>query len=211
MEFSKRILERKNIFIGSSAVGGDSFDFKLPVLNEWVKVKYDVKSEDELNILSIETNLKGSYANILDALMELVSGRPIGSLNRINSKELDHFLRDERYTPALSFYSPEFLDLFSLNTALYKKLSGIEAKELKAIDNFFELSFSEQIEFLEEVMAQGLYENPKFFNVEIDLEDVGDEDIILAVNKKLSDEERTLVTELFKSLIPNLKSIRFED
>lgn len=211
MEFSKRILERKNIFIGSSAVGGDSFDFKLPVLNEWVKVKYDVKSEDELNILSIETNLKGSYANILDALMELVNGRPIGSLNRINSKELDHFLRDERSTPALSFYSPEFLDLFSLNTALYKKLSGIEAKELKAIDNFFELSFSEQIEFLEEVMAQGLYENPKFFNVEIDLEDVGEEDITLAVNKKLSAEESTLVTELFKSLIPNLKSIRFKD
>ena len=211
MKFSKRILNRKNLFLNRETNIGDVFDFKLSVLKASVQLVYELKSEDELNILSLKTDLTGAYANILDALMELVDGRPIGSLNRINSKELDHFLRDDRAVAALEYYSPEFLDLFSLNSAFYKKLSGIEAKELSPISDFFELSFSEQIEFLEEIMAQGLYDKENFFGVEIDLEDASDGELTLMVNKKLSSEDIALITELFKSLILDLKSIRFEN
>lgn len=201
MNFSKKILNRTKVYPQTirSAVK-NRYKHHFEVFEVDVEVLFNVDN-DILIIDGLKGDLHSPYDLILDGLLELVDGQKVGSLNRVSSKELDYFFRDEKQIPSVSFYGPEYLDLFSLTSGLYQSITGIESMSLAPDPEFFQRSFSEQIEYFEEILAEAFYPYKEWSDISLDLEEVSGTKIFLRSENELIQIQQD---ELRKKLIDYL-------
>ena len=210
MEFSQKILNRHFIIPQVETEVGKRLEHFFEHHKKSLSVFYKV-DDDTLFILGIKGQLSDPYHAIFDTLLELLDGRPVGSLNRLSSKELDNYLRDKPKQPALTFYNSEYLDLFSFSVALYKEITGIKESEMEPAEDFFERSFSEQIEYFEEILAKEFYPLPEWTDKEIDLVDCEDQKLFFSCDTELSPENIDFFFLKIKKYLPRLDSVHFDN
>ncbi|MAZ49615.1 MAG: hypothetical protein CME65_13730 [Halobacteriovoraceae bacterium] len=208
MKFSNKILERKLVYpqIQYNLKHALTYEHQFDILKTKLDIIYQVDFEN-LKIHGIRGEIEPPYHKILDGLLELVDGQKIGSLNRISSKELDYFFRDEKSVPAVTFYSSEYLDLFGLMSGLYKNITGIQSKALTPDLDYFDRSFSEQVEFFEEILAQEIYPYREWTEFNFDLDDIKDLKMFILVDRVLSESKKDEFQKILKRFIPKLYDI----
>ena len=168
-------------------------------------------SGERINFIGFYAPINSFARGVLNALLTLASGNPVGGLNRINAKELDFFIRDEANTPALPFYNDDFLNVFEITGSLYSYLISRKEDENIEVSDFFDLSFSEQIEFFEELLAKEAYPHPRFHKYKFDLMDTDKDCLLIQVNEFLSQTDREYLEMKIKAFFKGVNSVIFKD
>lgn len=217
MEFSQAIIDRTSSpqFRVSDSKQGKDYLFKLDNLGVYVELflELEQRGDDQfITALNYKTALDSLYLGLVDGLIALYQDKALEAISRVSAKELDHFLRDEPSTPAVSYFDAKFYDVLSLGSKLVEKISGKEKKEtylFQEIDgDFFELSFSEQVELFEEFLAKKVYPFKQYDGIGFDLADVDDKISIEIQGRELGPLENDFKVNLEKEL--NLKSYKVE-
>lgn len=160
----------------------------LVKLNIRLDISFDTKQDDEIIVYNLyyDTSYRGEYLGVIDAFFELAENKPVEAIDRLGIKELDYFLRDQNSIPSFSFYSQELYEILSIGEEI-KSLVIPKSKSEKLLfdfnnESFFDLSFSEQAELLEEIFAMELYPYKEFEDIEIEYLDCENEKIILSID-----------------------------
>lgn len=207
MKFSDKILTFTNapLFQTQNLERDESYLFKLEKHSAYIELAFDItkRDGDEYFVnLSYKTALATPYLGILDGLVQLFQGKAIQAVERITAKELDYFLRDSQSIPALSYYDPKFYEILSIGEMINKKRYGEKTARTFLFEEydglFFELSFSEQIEFFEEFLSRFIYKNEKFLGIQFDLEDVNDNEIRILTSQNISQGGIDVFLKIFK-------------
>ena len=217
--FSQKVIQRQDSLKFYKKSDLFKKEFKVQAqLNELkvdVVVEFNTKQEDELLItdLSFDTTLSGEYLAVMDAFFEIINNKPLEAIDRVSIKELDYFLRDENSTPAFKFYNKELYEILSIGEDLQK--AGLPKKEEYSLvhnpelqGDYFDLSFSEQIELIEEVSAKHFYNDLNFRGLYLECDDIDDRVIQLIVDEHFMDRIDLIKAQLIKELC--LSDCKFE-
>lgn len=209
--FSKKITERASSlrYNKSDSLFKKSFQVKVHLqnLNVDIEFEFNTQTKDELLLsdISYKTSLSGEYLAVLDAFIEIIDNKPVEAIDRVSIKELDYFLRDTNAEPAFKFYNKELYEILSTGEEIQKTaLPKVEEYSLvfdpSANGDFFDLSFSEQIDLIEEVSAKHFYCDLNFEGLYIECLDISDRCIELSLSsgftKHQSRIESLISTEL---------------
>lgn len=154
------------IHVSLSLLQTDLFVY-LNLINEGEEIVRDV---------SYELSNPVQAAGMIDLYFHLIEGRALESLDRVTSKEFDHFLRDDAQKGIFEFYDDKFYEVLSIGEEILKSIKPkVKVSTLFAgsEESFFDLSMSSQVEIFEEFFAETVYKHPKFHTAEFDLLDVG--------------------------------------
>jgi hypothetical protein len=152
-----------------------------------VCVFYSVVTRDEVyyNELFYTTNLVGEYLALIEAFITLAQGKPVEGVDRISIKELDYFLRAENSIPSFDHYTPEMFEILSIGEELRKIIIPRNVDESFILDvsqdgSFEKLSYSEQLDFIEEFFSKFVYADKSYEGFSFDFE--VETDILISVN-----------------------------
>ena len=136
---------------------------------------------------------------MIDLYFQLIEGRALESLDRVTAKEFDYFLRDDTKEGIFEFYDDKFYEILSIGEEILKSIKPKD--DFTRIFNggeeeFFDLSFSSQVEIFEEFFADTVYKHPKFHKIEFDVLDVSLYKVTLSLTSLGSDIDFYLRTEV---------------
>lgn len=204
MEFSNKTLDRTRsprFFNFSKKALAHTCDVKLTKLDANITIFFNTVKKEELEVemLNYFTEYSGQYLGVIDAFIQLIQNRPVEAIDRFPIKELDYFLRDTTDKSSFSGYSQELYEIIGIGESIKAKIYGdkkIGFQYDPEVDGeFYTLSYSEQIELLEEFFSYFVYE--KGVLQEIEVIDI-DEDIFLS-SQIPEDIENLLREKLFLS------------
>lgn len=165
----------------------DDFDYYTTVLGAIIsfKVECDMfNGENCLIKVRYFTAISSESLGLIDAFISLILGKPVDVLDRVTPRELDYYLRDTTDKASFEYYTDELFKIIGLGEFLYKSISGIDEKRYRLIDEtgqlFFDLSFSEQVELVEEFSSKYIYPRTNF--LELDVSDIEDGILHLSVS-----------------------------
>lgn len=214
MKFSNKIINLYKYPPFSEDFFSDSLrlDLKLKHLDSELALGYHLDAEKNLKVESVQTTVSGALRGVLFGLLEIINGKPIAVVQRINAKELDHFLRDEPGVPAFEYYSQEIYEILSICEEL-KARHLVDSKDDTAMlrSKFFELSFSEQIDFVEEILAEFIYPNLEFKGISFEVVDILEHKMIFAISKPLKPEQKSFLVSVFHENIPQLANLEINN
>jgi hypothetical protein len=205
LEFMQERLDLEFLDISLSRVGGE------------VRVFYSTKKTDEIYFdeLCYTTEIEGDELGYIEAYINLAQGKPVEGVDRISIKEFDYFLRKENSVPSFSHYEPEMFDILSIGEELRKKIIPrvIVEEFILNLENdgpFEELSYSEQLDYIEEFLAKYIYSEKKFEAYSFDFEIDSDIVITVASTGLLSKDNMSFIeTGLIRELHLTKFKIRF--
>jgi len=195
MKRSKKILNAQSS-PQHKFVGGHLFDHKIEVnlphhksaMTLYFKVE---KAEDDL-LKEISYMFKKDSENkgMFDLYFQMIQGRAVESLDRVTTKEFDHFMRDASADPIFKYYDDQFYEIIGIGEEILRYLHP--KKKIKRIfegskEYFLELSFSEQIEIFEELFVKHIYNHPRFHDLEIDIVDITKDKVMTEFPEKTSE------------------------
>ena len=197
MKITKKIQERLDHPVNS--FNFDAIEYQFNFVHELVHLKtkihiyfnIDQKEDSTLGEISYELLDHIEYRGAIDLYFSLLKNRAIESLDRITNKEFDYYLRDDVKVGVFEFYDNKFYDVLGIGEAILKfikpKENGPEPLMKSDLpDRFFTISFSEQIEYFEELLARYVYGHVRYSKLEIELEDALDNSIIITVSGRES-------------------------
>ena len=156
---------------------------------QYINVYFSTVHEQELlfNELFYETEAKGELLGLIEAYFCLIQGKAVEAVDRLTMKELDYFLRKDNAIPSFDYYTPKQLEVLSVGEELRRFI--IPSVELENIvfdssvnGDFFDLSYSEQLDYLEEVFSKHIYSNSSFDDCHFDFEV---EESLIYINSKV--------------------------
>lgn len=173
----------------------------LTLLQRDLFVYLELKDEGEMVVRNVEYEIAGDceFLGMIDLYFELIEGRALESLDRVTAKEFDYFLRDDTKIGIFDFYDDKFYEILSIGEEVLKSIKPKE--DFKRIfdggeTEFFDLSFSSQVEIFEEFFSDTVYKHPKFHKIEFDVLDVQMYQITLSVSSLSDDLNFYMKTEV---------------
>lgn len=157
------------------------------------------EGEDIVRNISYELSRDIKEKGIIDLYFQLLEARALESLNRITTKELDYYLRDDVKQGIFDYYDDKFYEVLSIGEEILKVLRPTDKKQKiynGTEEDFFELSMSAQVEVMEEFFAETVYKHPRFHKIDFDVLDVDKYKISLSVNDQSEDLDFYLKTEI---------------
>ena len=152
-----------NLFSKSVAQMNDFlfFNVSMPRLGAEAFFAAKLKQVDELLVeqLYYHTNLASQDLAVLDAYVAICQGKPVEAIDRLSSKEIDFYLRDDAKVASFAFYPSELYDILVVGEEL-KKIAFFKETQVKPhldtslYGEFFELSYGEQLELVEDVLGE---------------------------------------------------------
>lgn len=205
MEFSKKILNYSNQPRYQSELNNPDIKylFKLDNLNTYIEVFIILEKkdgEDFIKSASYKTALSGAHLGLVDGFFSLVNGKALEILDRVSAKELDYFLRDENNVPSIPFYDPKFYDVLSIGEKTLKKFfekTGETFLYEEYDTDFFEMSFTEQIEMVEEFLSKTIYKLEEYSKIQFDVEDTDNNILKISCSNPMDEGKQ----EKFKALL----------
>ena len=185
--------------------GDHSFSHKvhvdLSLLQLDLFVYLDLKDEGELIVRNVcyELSTSTDALGMIDLYFELIEGRALESLDRITAKEFDYFLRDDTKNGIFEFYDDKFYEILSIGEEVLKSIKPKDSFERifdGGEEEFFDLSFSSQVEIFEEFFADTVYKHPTFHKLEFDILDVKLYQITIATSRVLPELDFYLKTQI---------------
>lgn len=172
----------------------------LTLLQMDLFVYLELRDEGEKVIRNVryETSHSTEQLGMIDLYFQLIEGRALESLDRVTAKEFDHFLRDDSKKSIFEFYDDKFYEILAIGEEI---LNTVQPKdESKRIfvggeEEFFELSFSSQVEIFEEFFSDSVYKHPLFHTIEYDVLDVSLYQVTISVSALSDDIDFYLRTE----------------
>ena len=140
----------------------ESLLIKLDELKFKIQYNLSVEEDPKLQNLTITKLPKTDFNALIISYIHLLEGVAIEAVKRISLKEFDFFLREVPTESAFLFYSPELYQIFRIGEEIYKKhfpdqvITEVNLMGKDSLD-YYELSFSEQVELLEEFLAMYVY------------------------------------------------------
>ena len=150
----------------------------LPIMNCDLALYFKTEQNEEKCIKDICFELEGNleYQGHIDLYLQMIEGRAIEALDRVNIKEYDYFLRDDVGQKLFEFYDDYLYEIIGLGEYIINYLKPSEnkpdSKILKENEIFSTLSFSEQVEYFEEFLTKYIYQHKDFHQFEINLENL---------------------------------------
>lgn len=157
------------------------------------------EGEDIVRNISYELSRDIEEKGIIDLYFQLLEARALESLNRITTKELDYYLRDDVKKGIFDYYDDKFYEVLSIGEEILKVLRPTDTKVKiykGSEEDFFELSMSGQVEVMEEFFAETVYKHPKFHKIDFDVLDIDKYKISLSVNNQPEDLDFYLKSEV---------------
>lgn len=174
-------------------------DLSLLGLDLFVYLELKDEGEQVIRNVRYETSGPNEFLGMIDLYFQLIEGRALESLDRVTAKEFDYFLRDDTKEGIFEFYDDKFYEILSIGEEILKSIRPKD--DFKRIfdggeEEFFDLSFSSQLEIFEEFFADTVYKHPKFHTIEYDVLDVKTYQITLSLSSLSSDLDFYLRTEV---------------
>jgi hypothetical protein len=138
-------------------------ELPLSRLHAVVIISFQTQQEEELILKKMHytTNLTGEMLGILDAYVTLAQNKPVEAVDRLTVKEIDFFLRDRPQESIFSHYAQELYDILSIGESLKRSLIGekeiLPLHQPDEFGTFSELSYSEQLELIENILGEYFY------------------------------------------------------
>lgn len=185
-------LEKQVYFVSQSNdlinQGYEKYLHKLARLNAYVEIYYKLEQEEELMLKSLYfySALNGNELAMMDVYASVCQNRPLEAIDRLTSKEIDYYLRDDMKTSSFEFYPNELFDFLSIGESL-KKLQIKEKVVLPMLDvekfgAFSDLSTSEQFEMVEDILGEYFFTDYPEYGGKIICEDIGLDEITFSLN-----------------------------
>lgn len=179
------------------------FVHDLPNLKTKIHIFFNLKTESETILSQVNYELMDEVQErgVIDLFFSLIKNRAFESLDRVTNKEFDYFLRDDLKVGAFEFYDNKFYEILGIGEAIFNFLNpkdeGPEPlMKSNEVDRFYTISFSEQIEFFEELLARYVYGHGHYSTLDIEFEDVVDGVVVISISSPANGLE-----ELIKSAI----------
>jgi hypothetical protein len=183
-------------------VDGDythQFVHDLPSLRTKIHIFFNMENEGEVILTEANYELMDEVQErgVVDLFFQLIQGRATESLDRVTNKEFDYFLRDDLKIGVFEFYDTKFYEILGIGEAILKFLNpkddGPEPlMKNTAIDRFFTISFSEQIEYFEELLSRYVYGHGHYSTLEIEFDDIEDGVVVVSISKTANGLEELL-------------------
>lgn len=170
-----------------------------------LSVIYFIDESEHLTIINIPS-YSGEYNNLIKHYFDLIDGQLVSAVARIRMKEFSAFLKLKGIE--LQFYTKEHYEILSIGELIYKDYKKSDGPNSFS-GNFFTLSYSEQLDWLEEFLSEHIYLDKHFSNVEFDFE-VEDGHIYIETNIELPSHKEYVTSALsdYFSIHPGMVSFR---
>jgi hypothetical protein len=217
MKLTKKIQERLDVpvhTIKPDIQYQHNFVHNLPNLKTKIDIHFDVDSSSELVLQNASFELLDQvvYRGAIDLYFSLIDGRAIESLDRVTNKEFDYYLRDDLKIGVFEFYDNKFYEVLGIGEAILNFLkpknegpTPLMVSNLE--DRFFTISFSEQIEYFEELLARYVYGHIRYSELEIEIDDVVEQRVLVNISAREKGLEELLIKACMMEL--GVKSIGF--
>ena len=180
------------------------FKVVMPRMDSEVYLAVKLKQEDELLVekMYYATQLSQLNLAILDAYVSICQGRPVEAIDRLTSKEIDFYLRDNSKQATFDFYPSELYDILSIGEELKKIAFGTTVEIRPHLDTnvfgiFKDLSYSEQLELVEDILGEYYFTKYPKLAGRLVCEDILDEKLIFSL-KQESQENLEFKNELLE-------------
>lgn len=179
--------------------GFSIFTHVMPRLHSEVTLYYKLEQREELMIkqLFYQTSLKDDELAMLDAYVTICQDRPLEAIDRLTSKEIDFYLRDDMKVSSFDYYPNKLFDFLAIGESL-KKLQVEEVKITPLLDvekfgKFQNLSCSEQFELIEDILGEYVFSKYPELGGKLICDEINDNFILfdtsqLSLSQKLIDD-----------------------
>ena len=198
-----RLISITQNFIKNSHQSEQKYQLELHYLDYNFTIYYDLTSEEDPKVLNIY--IKDEVPDFVYAYFSLIQGIALEALKRVSAKEFDFYIRDDQARPYFEYYGPEVYKLLALGEEIYNKHLSFSTTDLifdpNRFGDFFNYSFSEQIELFEEFLSKYIYPHRLYSGQDFDL-DIENKTIkIIYEGELLSEEIKILIHDKLKEVL----------
>ena len=173
----------------------------LDLLQVDLFIYLNLVDEGELIVRDVHYELSRNIDQLgmIDLYFQMIEGRALESLDRVTSREFDHFLRDDSKIGIFEYYDDIFYEILGIGEQILKTLKPKDTSERLfdgGEEEFFDLSFSSQIEIFEEFFSDTVYKHPMFHSIEYDVLDINLYQVVISVSELSEDLDFYLKTQV---------------
>ena len=185
--------------------GDLAFSHKIHVSLDLLQVDLfiylNLVDEGELIVRDVHYELSRNIDQLgmIDLYFQMIEGRALESLDRVTSREFDHFLRDDSKIGIFEYYDDIFYEILGIGEQILKTLKPKDTSERLfdgGEEEFFDLSFSSQVEIFEEFFSDTVYKHPMFHSIEYDVLDINLYQVVISVSELSEDLDFYLKTQV---------------